>query len=187
MATTLTRSTRAATTTPLAPRLRVSTMSTPIGPLTILAADGLVCAGGFTEEIDSLAVRLRPDLRSAPIARTDDLGPITEALTAYFAGDLASLNTIAVAPRGGPFQQRVWDVLREIPPGQQTTYRDIAIQLGGRQLARAVGTANATNPIAPIIPCHRVVGTDGRLRGYYWALDRKRWLLDHEQRHARPS
>jgi methylated-DNA-[protein]-cysteine S-methyltransferase len=170
--------------TVLTPTLLTSALATPIGPLTLVAFDDRVVAGGFTEDVAGLTARLRPGLRAAPMETVADLGPITSALDAYFAGDLGALDTIPVAPQGGPFQQRVWEMLRTIPPGQPTTYRDIAEKLGGRQLARAVGTANATNPIAPIIPCHRLVGTDGRLRGYYWDLDRKRWLLDHERRYA---
>jgi methylated-DNA-[protein]-cysteine S-methyltransferase len=170
--------------TVLTPTLAVTIVTTPIGPLTVVAANGRVVAGGFTEDVDLLTRRLAPELRAAPLEPSADLGAISEAIVAYFAGDLAALDAIPVAPRGGPFQQRVWELLREIPPGQPTTYRELAIHLGGRQLARAVGTANATNPIAPIIPCHRVMGADGRLRGYYWDLDRKQWLLDHERRHA---
>ena len=86
--------------------------------------------------------------------------------------------------QGGPFQEQVWAALRQIPPGQPTTYRDLAIRLGGQRMARAVGMGCATNPIAPIVPCHRVTGTSGSLTGYYWGLERKRWLLDHERRHA---
>lgn len=168
----------------LTPTLAVTTMTTPLGPLTLVAADGRVVAGGFTEDVGLLTRRLASELRAAPLEPSTDFGAISEAIAAYFAGDLGALNAIPVAPRGGPFQQRVWERLREIPPGQPTTYQALAIHLGGRQLARAVGTANATNPIAPIIPCHRVMGTDGRLRGYYWDLDRKQWLLDHERRHA---
>ena len=109
---------------------------------------------------------------------------ITVALAAYFAGDIRALDGIAASPRGGPFQQRVWEALRAIPPGHPTTYRDFGITLGGERMARAVGMANATNPIVPIIPCHRLVGSNGSLTGYYWGLERKRWLLDHERRHA---
>jgi methylated-DNA-[protein]-cysteine S-methyltransferase len=168
----------------LTPTLLVSTLATPIGPLTLMAVDEKVLAGGFTDDVSALTRPLARVSQSMMVETVGDLGPITCALDAYFAGDLGALDAIPVSPRGGPFQQRVWEMLRTIPPGQPTTYRDIAMRLGGRQLARAVGTANATNPIAPIIPCHRVVGTDGRLRGYYWDLDRKRWLLDHERRHA---
>jgi methylated-DNA-[protein]-cysteine S-methyltransferase len=170
--------------TVLTPTLVAATMATPIGPLTIVAYDQQVVAGGFTEDVGLLTARLSPELRAAPPEPVADLGPIAEALMAYFAGDVRALDRIVVSPRGGPFQQRVWDKLRAIPPGQSTTYRDIALRLGGERMARAVGMANATNPIAPIVPCHRVVGSNGSLTGYYWGLDRKRWLLDHERQHA---
>ena len=170
--------------TVLTPSIQTSTMPTPIGPLTLLAVDGAVHAAGFTDDLGALSVRLTPDERARPVETVHSLGSIKDALEAYFAGDVAALDGVSVSLRGTPFQQRVWAALRAIPPGQPTTYRDLAIRLGGPELARAVGTANGANPVAPIIPCHRLVGSDGRLRGYYWTLERKRWLLDHERRHA---
>jgi methylated-DNA-[protein]-cysteine S-methyltransferase len=170
--------------TVLTPTILSATMSTPIGPLTILAVDGVVHAGGFTEEMAELTARLGPRLRCAPIEMVSELGPISKALAAYFAGDVLALGRLAVEQPGGPFKQRVWSALRAIPPGQATTYRDLAIRLGGENLARAVGMGCATNQIAPIVPCHRVTGSDGSLTGYYWGLDRKRWLLEHEHRCA---
>jgi methylated-DNA-[protein]-cysteine S-methyltransferase len=161
-----------------------TTMSTPIGALTILAIGGVVHASGFTEDRGALARRLAPELRGAPIQPVHDLGPISERLTAYFAGDVLALDELDVAQPGGPFQQRVWAALRAIRPGQRTTYRDLAHRVGGVNLARAVGMGCATNLISPIVPCHRVTRAGGDLAGYYWGLDRKRWLLDHERHHA---
>jgi methylated-DNA-[protein]-cysteine S-methyltransferase len=169
----------------MAPTLQATTMRTPIGALTVLAVDGVVHAGGFTADVDALAGRLAPGQRGLSVQSVPDLGPITEALEAYFAGDVAALDGLTVSQPGGPFQQRVWQALREIRPGQQTTYRELATTLGGERLARAVGMGCATNLISPIVPCHRVTRTDGNLAGYYWGLERKRWLLDHERRHAR--
>ena len=168
----------------LPPTLVFATMSTPIGPLTILTADDRVVAGGFTDSVDLVARFVAKKYRGAPMERVDHRGPIGEALTRYFDGDVAALDSIPIQVQGGRFQEQVWAALRQIPPGQPTTYRDLAIKLGGQRLARAVGMANATNPIAPIVPCHRVTGTSGDLTGYYWGLERKRWLLDHERRHA---
>jgi methylated-DNA-[protein]-cysteine S-methyltransferase len=159
-------------------------MSTPIGPLTILAAEGKVVAGGFTESVEMLAGVVRKELRGAPIERVGELAAITEALAAYFAGEVTALDRIPISVRGGVFQERVWAALREIPPGQPTTYRSLAVRFGGQRLARAVGMGCATNPIAPIVPCHRVTGISGSLTGYYWGLERKRWLLEHEHRYA---
>jgi methylated-DNA-[protein]-cysteine S-methyltransferase len=168
----------------LSPTPIVTTMPTPIGPLTLVAFDGKVVAGGFTEDFGLLTRRLSPALRAAPPERAADLGQITDALSAYFAGDVRALDGVVASLEGGPFQQRVWEALRAIPAGQTTTYRELALPLGGERMARAVGMANATNPIAPIIPCHRLIGSNGSLTGYYWGLDRKQWLLDHERRHA---
>ena len=168
----------------LTPTLVASTMSTPIGPLSVVARDGVVVAGGFTDDVDALTSRLPADIRAAPPEPMDDIPHVTDALRAYFDGDVTALDRIVVEQRGGPFQQQVWAALRAISPGQPTTYRMFAAQLGGQQLARAVGLGCATNLIAPIVPCHRVAGSDGSLRGYYWGLERKRWLLDHEARHA---
>ena len=166
--------------------LQASTLSTPIGPLTMLAADGVVVAGGFTDDVGALLNgRLRQRALNTEIRVVPDLGPITEALAAYFEGEVRALDGLRVEYAGGPFQQRVWDALRAIPPGQPTTYRRLAVQLGSERLARAVGMGCATNLISPIVPCHRVTDGTGNLAGYFWGLHCKRWLLDHEERHAR--
>lgn len=163
--------------------VRVMTMPTPIGPLTVMEADGLVRAGGFTEDVAAMAGRLGPALRDVPLEPVPDLGSVSAALRDYFAGDITALDAVAVDQHGGPFQQRVWAALRTLPPGEQTTYRTLATRLGGPQFARAVGMGCATNLISPLVPCHRVTRTGGALAGYFWGLDRKRWLLDHERRH----
>jgi len=164
--------------------LTTSTMQTPIGPLTVVAQDDVVVAGGFTDDAGMLIARLPGALREVSAERVGRLGAISDALEAYFAGDVRALDAIAVRQRGGGFQLRVWDALRDIPPGHATTYAALAVQLGGQRLARAVGLGCATNLIAPIVPCHRVTGSDGSLRGYYWGLDKKSWLLEHERRHT---
>jgi methylated-DNA-[protein]-cysteine S-methyltransferase len=169
------------------PTMQSTTMSTPIGPLNLLALDGVVHAGGFTDDTEALVARLAPELREARVEPVRDLGPISTAIEAYFAGDLQALDRLRVSQPGGPFQQRVWQALRQIRPGERTTYRDLAIGLGGQKLSRAVGMGCATNLISPIVPCHRVTRTSGHLAGYYWGLDRKRWLLDHERRYARAT
>jgi methylated-DNA-[protein]-cysteine S-methyltransferase len=107
-------------------------------------------------------------------------GDIRAALTGYFAGDLASLNTIKWRVAGTPFQRRVWTALRTIPPGTTMSYGALAAQLDMPRAVRAVGHANGTNPISIVVPCHRLIGTDGSLTGYGGGLPRKRWLLEHE-------
>ena len=107
------------------------------------------------------------------------LAPVSRQLDAYFRGDLTQFD-IAVRPEGTAFQKKVWKALMEIPFGNTISYRDLAAELGNPGAVRAVASANAQNPIWILIPCHRVVGSDGALRGYAGGLHRKKWLLDHE-------
>jgi methylated-DNA-[protein]-cysteine S-methyltransferase len=102
-------------------------------------------------------------------------------LEAYFSGELNALADLPVDPRGTPFQLRVWRELQAITPGQPISYRDLAERVGCPSGFRAVGSANRLNPLAIVVPCHRVIGADGGLRGYAGGLDRKRWLLAHEE------
>ena len=110
--------------------------------------------------------------------------PLIEAaqreLSAYFAGVPTDFAALTLDPRGTPFQLRVWQELRRIPWGQTISYGELARRVGNPKASRAVGQANAVNPIPLIIPCHRVIAADGSLGGYSSGLDRKRWLLRHE-------
>ena len=103
-----------------------------------------------------------------------------DQLDAYFAGELEQFD-LPLAPRGTPFQRRVWDELTQIPFAETISYKTLALRLGDIKLVRAVGLANGRNPLSIVIlPCHRVIGADGTLVGYGGGLERKRWLLDHE-------
>ena len=106
-------------------------------------------------------------------------GAVT-ALAAYFGGDLAALDHLAVELRGTPFQQRVWERLRSVRAGTTATYGEIARSIGAPAAVRAVGAANGANPVALIVPCHRIIGSGGQLTGYGGGLGVKRWLLAHE-------
>ncbi len=106
---------------------------------------------------------------------------LMSALDAYFAGDLEAVDDIEVATGGTAFQREVWQALRKIPAGTTLSYGRLAARLGRPSASRAVGAANGANPIAIVVPCHRVIGGDGTLTGYAGGLARKRWLLDHEQ------
>ena len=110
---------------------------------------------------------------------------IKQSLTAYFEGEVEALDEISVATGGTQFQRDVWKALRAIPSGTTTTYGELAEKLGRGGASRAVGAANGANPIAIVVPCHRVIGANGTLTGYASGLPRKRWLLDHELRFAR--
>jgi methylated-DNA-[protein]-cysteine S-methyltransferase len=101
-------------------------------------------------------------------------------LADYFKGNIAVLDTMKVAFNGSPFQNKVWTALRRIPGGTTTSYGALAKKIGVPNAVRAVGLANGQNPIGLIVPCHRVIGSDGSLTGYGGGLERKRWLLEHE-------
>ncbi len=159
------------------------TVDTPLGPVTaISSADGLVWLGfdGDPSDLASGGMPRREDRAQEILRRTrDELGR-------YFSGTLHTF-TVPVCPTGSPFQLSVWQMLCEIPYGEVISYGEIASRLEPPGVARAVGRANGENPIAIIVPCHRVVGADGSLTGYAGGIERKRWLLEHEARHAPPE
>ena len=128
-------------------------------------------------------IELRMDAEGLPpvATRRSDavLDQAVQQLDAYFAGAGEGF-TVPVAAPGTDFQRRVWTALQQIDYGQTCSYGRLAAQLGRPTASRAVGMANGRNPIAIIVPCHRVIGADGRLTGYAGGLDRKRWLLRHE-------
>lgn len=143
-------------------------IATPIGWFRGVADDGVVREARF---VDVTGVR-RDDERLA------------DALGAYFGGDVDAISTVPVAAEGTTFQQRVWSALRGIPAGETASYVDIAREIGTPGASRAVGSANASNPVSIIVPCHRVVRADGSIGGYGGGVERKRWLLAHELEHS---
>ena len=161
----------------------IATIATPAGPFTVIVADeGAVLASGWTEDEGALVERIAPRLRPRTLGRRADLGPITRAVAGYLAGDVGSVGRVPVEQDGGAFLERAWQFLRAIPPGEPITYAALAERCGlaGADAARAAGGACASNAAALFVPCHRVIGTDGSLRGFRWGTDVKRWLLDHE-------
>ena len=152
----------------------------PLGPLTIFAGSGLLMGVEFGDnraDFEALPPRLRRSDRIQP--HPDPAGAVS-ALRAYFAGNLQAVDTLDVDPMGTPFQLRVWTALRSVPAGRTASYTDIARAIGAPTATRAVGAANGANPIAIVVPCHRIIGSGGSLVGYGGGLDRKRWLLEHE-------
>jgi methylated-DNA-[protein]-cysteine S-methyltransferase len=105
----------------------------------------------------------------------------SKAIRAYFAGELHAIDSLPVQTAGTPFQQEVWQALRQIPCGTTISYAQLAEQIGRPKAVRAVGLANGCNPIPIVVPCHRVIGSDGSLTGYGGGMERKRWLLEHEK------
>lgn len=161
-------------------------IETPIGEMCAIASTTGLCAlefGGPARR-PRLERRLRRWFPPHVIEDCDSpiLGRTRAWLIRYFDGASADSGEIPLELRGAEFEQRVWRALLEIPPGDTCSYGSIATRLSTIGASRAVGLANGANPIAIIVPCHRVIGASGSLTGYGGGLDRKTWLLDHEKR-----
>jgi O-6-methylguanine DNA methyltransferase len=164
-----------------------STISTPVGDMLALASDEGLCALEFVgpeKRLTRLDARLQRHFPPHDIVDGDAsvIARTREWLARYFAGESAELGDLPLDMRGAAFEKRVWQALTRIPPGETTSYGAIAKALGVAGASRAVGAANGANPIAIIVPCHRVIGASGHLTGYGGGLDRKTWLLNHEKR-----
>jgi methylated-DNA-[protein]-cysteine S-methyltransferase len=159
-------------------RLSYAYLESPIGTL-LLAAD----ANGLQQILFSTDGRpARPD----PTWQEDAaaLAEVVRQLNAYFAGELENFD-LAVSPQGTPFQQKVWRELQKIPYGETLSYGELARRIGNPKACRAVGLANGSNPISIVIPCHRVIGSNGKLTGYGGGLPIKEKLLALEKRQLR--
>jgi len=135
--------------------------------------------GVFRAVVDEGIVR-RASFDFTPHREQRDTFGVHDVVAAYFAGDIDALDTLTVGAHGTAFQHEVWDQLRRIPAGTTISYGELARRVGRPGASRAVGSANGSNPIALIVPCHRVIRTGGALGGYYFGLDCKRWLIAHE-------
>jgi methylated-DNA-[protein]-cysteine S-methyltransferase len=165
-------------------------LATPIGDMLALDAGDGLCALEFTapeRRLPRLDARLRRWFPPHEIADRDTptIARTRAWLDAYFAGETADTGDLRLDMRGAAFEKRVWMALRAIPAGETMSYGAIAKALGSAGAPRAVGAANGANPIAIIVPCHRVIGSSGSLIGYGGGLERKIWLLDHERRWRR--
>lgn len=150
-----------------------STIESPVGPLTMIARDGV---------LTNVSMHDQRHVTAPPVdAITDDawFKNVAEQFDAYFTGQLSTFD-LEMKLLGTPFQQRVWSQLSSIPYGETISYGELARRVGNPNASRAVGLANGRNPVAIIVPCHRVIGADGSLTGYGGGLDRKTWLLEHE-------
>jgi methylated-DNA-[protein]-cysteine S-methyltransferase len=163
--------------------LLVERLPTPIGELLLVAdAAGRLRAVDWTDHEAEMRAALRQHYGDGGFTLTAATNPggCTAALAAYFAGDLGAIDSVATATGGTEFQRTVWRALRQIPCGQTISYATLARRIGRPAAVRAVGLANGANPISIVVPCHRVIGSDGSLTGYGGGLHRKRWLLAHE-------
>jgi methylated-DNA-[protein]-cysteine S-methyltransferase len=153
-------------------------LPSPLGPLVLVGTESALTAIWLPSGHDG---SLRPDPSWAE-TRAPFAEPVRQ-LNAYFAGTLRQFD-LRLAPEGTPFQQRVWQALREIPYGETVSYRELARRIGRPAAVRAVGAANGRNPLAIVVPCHRVIGSDGGLVGYGGGLPAKSLLLELERRVA---
>jgi len=151
-----------------------ATTGSPIGELTLVADDGRLTGVYFPHHW------YRPDPANFGRRAEPGFEEVRRQLAEYFAGERRSFE-LPLDARGDEFQRQVWEMIAAIPYGQTTTYGDLARELGGQVGAKDVGAAVGRNPLSVIVPCHRVVGKDGRLTGYAGGLARKRFLLDLEQ------
>jgi methylated-DNA-[protein]-cysteine S-methyltransferase len=165
-------------------RLTLDRYPTPIGDLLLATDDaGVVRVIDLAGDEGWMTQHLHRQYGSGLLLKWGKApAAVRQSLDAYFAGRLDALDDIPCQADGTPFQQQVWTALRAIPAGQTLSYGALANRLGNPKAVRAVGLANGSNPIPIVIPCHRVIGSDGSLTGYGGGLERKRWLLAHEGR-----
>ncbi len=161
------------TATVASPSTIFATIDSPIGVLTLTSEEGA---------LTGIQMHQQRHLKAVPAGYRRDAAGLAcaiEQLNAYFAGELHDFD-LPRTMRGTEFQQRVWGGLCEIPYGETISYGELARWVGSPKASRAVGLANGRNPVAIVVPCHRVIGADGSLTGYGGGLERKVWLLEHE-------
>lgn len=162
------------------PCLLTDRIETPVGPMVLVARDGVLLLLEFEDATDRVAREMAKRFSEFELQPASNPFGLAGKVRDYFAGDLQAINTILTDGGGSGFERSVWQQLRAIPCGVTVSYGEIAMRLGNRNLMRAVGLANGRNPIAVVVPCHRVIGADGKLTGYGGGLHRKEWLLKHE-------
>ena len=157
--------------------------ATPIGQMLLVSDEQQqVRAIDWQDHEARMQLLMRRQYKGMAMSLRDAAQPSSarRILEAYFEGDLSGIDSIQVALGGTDFQRQVWLGLRGIPAGQVLSYGDFAQRLGRPSASRAVGLANGANPISVVLPCHRVIGSNASLTGYGGGLQRKRWLLEHE-------
>ena len=156
-------------------------IESPIGALTCLVRNGVLVGVEFEGGRGATVGYVRRRFPDEEIEDADEAGGVRAAFDRYFAGDARALDGLAVDPGGTPFQAKVWMTLREIGAGTTWSYAELADRVGSPAAVRAVGAANGANPVPLVLPCHRVIGKNGKLVGYGGGMERKAWLLRHER------
>jgi methylated-DNA-[protein]-cysteine S-methyltransferase len=171
-------------------RFKLGRIGSPLGDLLVVTdADQRVRALDFADHEARLHRGLREHYGTYELIEAPMPPVIAAALARYFSGDLGALDSIETATGGSQLQRRVWTALRQIPAGETMSYGELARSLGfdDPRAAIDVGAANGANPVSLIVPCHRVIGSNGDLKGYAGGVHRKRWLLLHEGVHVRTA
>ncbi len=165
-------------------QLILSSLNSPLGDMLLVTdAHQTVRALEFADHQARLHRGLRAHYGDTELTSDPAPAQIVQALGRYFSGEWDALSVLQTAAAGSELQCRVWAALRHIPTGSTTTYGKLAKELGFSEPRAAIdiGAANGANPIAIIVPCHRVIASNGALKGFAWGLHRKRWLLEHEK------
>ncbi|TRZ45960.1 methylated-DNA--[protein]-cysteine S-methyltransferase [Robertkochia solimangrovi] len=149
--------------------MKKARIKTPLGVAEICGDENGISSITILEDSNILSTKI-----------PEELSTCADQLNDYFEGKLTDFN-LPLNPKGTPFQKSVWQALTEIPFGKTMSYQELSIKLGDIKAIRAVASANGKNPLWVVIPCHRVIGSDGSLTGYAGGLWRKKWLLEHEQ------
>ena len=161
-------------------RFVLDRIPSPVGMIQVVTSDEALHALDFHDYTDRMHRLLQTHYGRVELVEGREVLGVRERLARYFDGDLDAFDGLPLRTNGTPFQLAVWAALCAIPPGTITSYGALAKVLGTPTGARAVGLANGANPIAIVVPCHRVIGADGSLTGYGGGLERKAWLLRHE-------
>lgn len=160
--------------------LQTDFLESPIGQVQLVAHQEAVVVLDFADNTERIKKLL--EKRFGTYLLEPQVLPWTNMVNNYFAGQLEALHEIPTDTGGTVFQKRVWQALLEIPIGRTWSYLEVAKFIGNPTATRAVGMTNGLNPISLILPCHRVIGANGKLTGYAGGMERKRWLLEHEQK-----
>ena len=163
-------------------RLHLHGFKSPLGDILLVTDDeGVLRALDFHDHEARMQRLLRLHYGKLELEPGPAPAAVTSPLQAYFSGDHVALESVKVTTGGSRFQKEIWRALRAIPVGTTTTYGKLAAAVGNPGAARAVGLANGANPVAIVVPCHRVIGANATLTGFGGGLHRKRWLLEHER------
>jgi methylated-DNA-[protein]-cysteine S-methyltransferase len=160
--------------------IRTAEVRSPVGGIALFARGEAVCGLVFVDHADQMRAHLTARFGAVELRAARDPAGAATAVRRYLDGDLDALAAVPVDLDGTPFQRRVWAALRDIPVGATRSYRQLARAVGRAEAVRAVGAANGRNPVSLVVPCHRVIASDGTLCGYGGGIERKRWLLQHE-------